>query len=174
VLGPLVAILMTTTTCNAPTAHWKSYSGLLLLTSLSQGLALIFLSSNACSSQGIDLNIGNNSTAAPFNSEGQLSTCKISSGGSLAATALCVWFLAAVFAAMGAKGDEDGIDEAAEDVEAAETKVIPQEEAEVEDKPKEEAEVEEQAQEVAEQAQEVEEQAQEVAEQAPEADIKSA
>jgi hypothetical protein len=164
---------MTTTTCNAPTAHWKSYSGLLLLTSLSQGLALIFLSSNACSSQGIDLNAGNNSTAAPFNSEGQLSTCKISSGGSLAATALCIWFVAAVFAAMGAKGDEDGIDGEAEDVEAAESKVIPQEEAEVEDKPKEEAEVEDKSKEEAEvedtpkEEAVVEEQAQEVAEQAP-------
>ena len=122
VLGGLAAIAMTSAACDSPTGYWKSYVGLLLLICLSEGLALIFLNSKACDSQEINLNTQMSNTTLPFDLVGTLSACKISSGGILAACAVCVWFLAALISGAAAKGVGESREAPAQDVEAAEAK----------------------------------------------------
>jgi len=113
VIAVITALLMTFKAFSASAEGCtQAFAGALMLTSICQGLSLIFLSSNACASRSVDLNAGINTTTSnsPFRTEGTLSTCKLSSGGIMAATALCVWFFAAVFAAMSATA-KDGVSE---------------------------------------------------------------
>jgi hypothetical protein len=122
ILGGLAALAMSTTCCDAPTEYWKSYAGVLVVTCISQGLALLFLNSNACAEKNTDLKPDTESGNQLVDYQGQLSKCHIGSGGILAAVAICVWFLAAVFSSMGNKCVEDATEEGVKDVETGEVK----------------------------------------------------